>query len=120
MELNRALTIEDLEDGAILERLEHELVEVLKDCADVNKVPDSIREINLKVRIKPDFNRCVLTIGIETGSKLGKRHPILAKAFLDENTGQAFEPKAKEIDMFPENQGNVTVIGSIKKESENG
>lgn len=116
MELNRELTIEDVEDGAIMERLAHELIEVLKDCADVNKVADSVREINLKLRIKPDLNRCVLTIGIETGSKLGKRHPILAKAFLDES-GQAFEPKTKEVDLFPEHQSNVTLIGGIKKES---
>lgn len=69
MELTRELKIEDLESGAVIERLEHELKEVLKDCADINKVPDSVREISCKIKIKPDQTRTVLLIGIETGTK---------------------------------------------------
>lgn len=115
MELSKRLTIQDLEQGAVLERMEHELMEVLEDCADINKVADSVREITCKIKIKPDMNRCVLTIGIETGTKMGKRHPVLTKAFMDD-TGQAFEPRAKQVDLFSGEQDNITVIGGGKRE----
>lgn len=117
MELTRELTIENLEGGAVLERLEFELSEVLKDCADVNKEAESVREINCKIKIKPDSSRTVLLIGIETGNKLGKRHPVLAKAFLDEATGAAYEPTAKDTGLpFPQDDhGNMKVIGGSQK-----
>ncbi len=47
MDLTRELTIADLEGGAVIERLEHELSEVILDCFDINKVPDSVREISV-------------------------------------------------------------------------
>ena len=112
MELTRELKIADLEGGAIIERLDHELEEVISDCFDVNKVPDSVREVSCKIKIKPDTNRIVLMIGIETGNKLGKRHPIVSKALLDEAQGKAFEPTAKEQDMFDgEGKPAMSIVG---------
>lgn len=112
MELTRELTIEDLEGGAILERLEYELQEVIADCFDVNKVPDSAREISCKIKVKPNLNRSVLEITIDTGNKLGKRHPIQGKALMDTYSKTALEPTAKEDDMFDQNgKPNISVIG---------
>ena len=117
MELTRELTIEDLEGGAILERLEHELQEVIADCFDVNKVPNSVREISCKIKIKPDQSRSVLEITVDTGNKLGKRHPIQGKALMDAHSQTAFEPTAKEGDMFDqEGKPNISVIGGHQSE----
>ena len=117
MELHRPLTIETMEGGAILERLEHELKEVLVDCCDINKVADSVREIALKIKIKPDAQRITLDIGFETSNKLGKRHPVLLRAFLDDETQTASELTAKEGSLpFPKDeQGKMTVIGGNKQ-----
>jgi hypothetical protein len=113
MELTRELTVADIEGGAVLERLEIGLQEVLKDCADVNKIPDSVREVSCKIKIKPDVERMVLMIGIETDTKLGKQYPVIAKAFLDESTGKVFEYAAKQQDMFE--PGKMTVIGGSRE-----
>ena len=115
MELTRELTIATLENGAIIERLEAELKDVLQDCANVNKDPESVREINLKIKVKPDNSRTLLLIGIETSTKLGKRYPVIAKAFLDEDTGTAIEPTMKQKELFTEDeqpiQRPIRVIG---------
>jgi hypothetical protein len=112
VQLNRELTIEDLGGGAILERLEHELQEVIADCFDVNKVPDSAREISCKIKIKPNRDRSILEIKIETGNKLGKRHHIQGMAIMDAYSKTAFEPTAKENDMFDlDGKPNISVIG---------
>ena len=117
MELTRGLTIEDFEGGAILERLEHELQEVIADCFDVNKVPGSAREISCKIKIKPDHNRSLLEITIETGNKLGKRHTIQSKAFMDAQSKTALELTAKEDDMFDvSGKPNISVIGGRAQE----
>jgi len=122
MRLEQELSIVDVEGGAIIERMEHELQEVLKDCADVNKEAESVREIVCKIKIKPDINRCVLLIGIETSAKLGKRHPIIARAWLDEETGQAFEPTVREGNLFPDEdkKPEITIIGGSRKDVKNG
>lgn len=117
MELTRELTIEELEGGAILERLEHELQEVIADCFDVNNVPDSAREISCKIKVKPDRSRSVIEITIDTGNKLGKRHPIQGKAFMDSYSKTALEPTAKEDDMFDQDgKPNISVIGGHQSE----
>ena len=122
LELTRELTIEEFEGGAIIERLQHELDEVIKDCCDTNKVPDSVREVNFKMKIRPDARRMMLDIGFETSSKLGKRHPVISRAFLDESEGTASELTAKEGDLFPDQEQNepkITVIGGSRKGAEN-
>ena len=112
MDLTRELTIADLGGGAILERLEFELKEVIDDCFNVNKVADSAREISCKLKIKPDKYRSFMEITIQTGNKLGQRHPIEGKAFMDDETKTVLEPKVKESeqDMF-DNSGNIAIIG---------
>lgn len=112
MQLTRELTIEDIEGGAIIERMEHELNEVIADCFDINKVADSVREISCKIKIKPDNNRGWIEIAIETGNKFGKRHPIKSKAFMDTSSKKALEITAKEDDMFNDSgKPNISVIG---------
>lgn len=112
MDLTRELTIADLGGGAVLERLEFELKEVLDDCFDVNKVADSPREISLKLKIKPDQYRYSIEITVQTGNKLGQRHPIERRAFMDDATRTVLEPTTKETEqeMFDHN-GNIAIIG---------
>lgn len=63
MELTRELTIEDLEGAAVLERLEYELQEVIADCFDVNKIPNSPREISCKIKNMIDLDKVIEIIG---------------------------------------------------------
>jgi hypothetical protein len=102
MELTRALTVSTLEGGAVIERLEAALKEVLNDCGDINKLPDSVREIACKIKIKPDETRTILMIGIDVNTKLGQRYPVMARAFFDEDTCEAIEPTGKQGGLFEE------------------
>ena len=119
MDLLRPLTIETLESGALIERLNVALDEILADCADINKVPDSIREITCKIKVKPDQNRVALAIGLDVNTKLGTRFPIIAQAFHDDQ-GKAHEPTAKQGTLFddddiPGNEpGKITTIGGSR------
>lgn len=114
MDLTRELTISDLGGGAVLERLEVELQEVIKDCFNVNKVADSSREISCKLKIKPDKYRSIIEITIQTGNKLGQRHPIEGLAFMDSDSKTVLEPKIKETesDLFDQDgKSNIAIIG---------
>jgi hypothetical protein len=123
MELTRELTISTMEGGAVIERLELALKDVLSDCADINKLPDGVREINCKIKVKPDDNRMVLAVGVEINTKLGPRYPIISTAWLDEDNGTAIEPTGKQQELpltMPsakqeQELERMTVIGGSQK-----
>jgi len=96
MELPNELDIVTMDGGALIERLNFAMSEVLKDCADVNKVPDSVREIVCKIKVKPDESRIVIAIGADVNTKLGTRFPILTKAWMDNEEGRAVELNEKQ------------------------
>lgn len=102
MELTRRLTVSTLEGGAVIERLEEALKEILTDCGDINKLPDSVREITCRIKVKPDETRTILMIGIDVNTKLGQSYPVMAKAFFDEETCEAIEPTGKQGGLFEE------------------
>ncbi len=83
MELTRELTIADLGGGAILERMEFELKEVIDDCFDVNKVADSPREILCKLKIKPDAQRTMLEVrqGVSMRQEVEFKNPVILQPF---------------------------------------
>jgi len=124
MQLTRALTISTLEGGAVIERLEEALKEILQDCGDINKLPDSAREITCKVKIKPDDTRTILMVCIDVNTKLGQRYPVSAKAFFDEDTCEAIEPTGKQGGLFEDHdkeQANknfpekMTIVGRSRE-----
>lgn len=121
MELTKELKISTLEGGAVIERLDEALKEVLTDCGDINKLPDSAREITCKIKVKPDEYRSFLKITIDVNTKLGLRHPVNAKAFFDEDTCEALEPTGKqqelpfEIPKDDNKQERMTIVGGSRK-----
>lgn len=44
-------------NGAVIERFDYILAEVLENVKDPNTDPDATREINIKIKIKPDLDR---------------------------------------------------------------
>lgn len=108
MESTRESTIEDLEGGAILERLEYQLQEVVADCFDVNKVPDSAREISCKIKIKPDQRRSVLAITIDTGNKRGKRHPSRARPLWMDTLKQPLNPRQTRMTCLTRKENQIS------------
>ena len=65
----REMTIENLQDGVIIQRLESALSQVLFNIADLN-TDNGAREINLKIKIKPDETREIADVIIQCKTKL--------------------------------------------------
>lgn len=64
------VTVETISGGAAIERLNLELGRVLKNIADKNTNPKTIREINLKIKIRPSEDRSLGEVSIQGTSKL--------------------------------------------------
>ena len=62
------VNITNIADGAIVERFQKALEEVLKNIHDPNSSPGKVREINMKVKVKPsrDRNSCTFSVSVET------------------------------------------------------
>jgi hypothetical protein len=99
------LKIESILDGGVLEMLNHTLGQVFENIIDVN-TDDTPREVNLKLKIKPDDSRSLVEIGVTVTPKLAglaKATTLAdigyvngrAKAFLRPKRQQSipFEPK---------------------------
>lgn len=63
------LQFETILDGGALEMINHTLGKVFENIVDVN-TDESVREINLKLKLKPDENRSLVDIAVTVASKL--------------------------------------------------
>lgn len=86
-EINR-VSLATLNDGAAVEAFDEELKKVCADIADFDKKPDGMREINLKVKIKPNHAREKSEVQIECSSKLGARNPQSTTIWLGKVDGE--------------------------------
>jgi len=50
------LKLEDIGMGALAELFEEELAKVVQNIHDLRTKPDAVREINIKLKLKPDKN----------------------------------------------------------------
>ncbi|MBT7630974.1 MAG: hypothetical protein HN597_14915 [Desulfobacula sp.] len=85
MDLTRDLTIEDLGGGAVIEKLNYELKRVVANCADINMDATKVREVILKVQIKPNEQRTQAMVAIITDAKLAPLIPYPAHIFITED-----------------------------------
>ena len=112
------LTINNLENGAVMERLEAALIDVLNDIGDVNKKATTPREITCKIKFSPDKDRTMLDISFNVSAKLAANHVVTGRAFFDEDTctAQSFNPKKENqpelLLQFPSKDGSkIKVVG---------
>ncbi len=77
------VTIASIGNGAILELFERELKRVLANIADVNTSPKAMREITIKVSLKPDDeSRGVAAATLEVKSKLAPAKPVKSVIYI--------------------------------------
>lgn len=115
MELNDRLTIQSLEGGAVIERLEKALQEIMADIGDPNKRPTATRTIDCKIKITPDKDRTILLFDIDVTPKFAGGFSVKSKAFFDEDSCTAVEitPKKQEPELplqFPKDS-KIKVVG---------
>ena len=88
--------------AVILERFEEQLDRVMENIADVNTKPDAVREITLKVKIKPTNDRSAATVEIGGSPKLAAVAPFPLTVYIGKHGGKllAFEGNVNQGDLF--------------------
>jgi len=87
----REVSIETLQGGAILERINHEMQKVYRNISDINTDPKASRELTLKIKFVPTEDRHSAGISVSCSSKLVSGETLKARIYFEE--GSAFEPK---------------------------
>ena len=65
------VTLYTLANGAAAELFEAELERIVANIQDPNTEPDAVREINLRIKIKPDNERRAGAVSVQVISKTG-------------------------------------------------
>jgi hypothetical protein len=124
------VNLTNLGRGAAVEAFQHELERVLENVKDPNTEPKLIREITLKVKIKPDESRDCGQVSIQASSKLAPVRLFQTDIFIvpgadGEIEAVAADPKSPGFDFeaqqkAAEESGKVTLISGREGGSHTG
>lgn len=85
--MEQVVTLETLGNGAVLERFGVELDKVLQNIADCNTKAEAVREITMKLKIRPDIKRATVQMQIQTSSKLAPYQTVESSGWLGKKDG---------------------------------
>lgn len=117
--LGDPLTFDNLGCGAAEERFEDALQKVLANILDPNTKAEAIREITLKVKVKPNDLRNEAVVLIECVPKLAPIKSFPTRIFIGQSIGgkpEAHEANANQYVLFPKVKENVTSLAAGGKE----
>jgi hypothetical protein len=112
---HKKLSIDTIDNGAIIELVDHEAKKVINNILDPNTIGKGQRQIIVSIKFNPSENRETVTIDYQVTSKLQPCRPntVLAMVGRDEqNEAVAFVNVAKEQQLFDDN-----IIEAGKKEA---
>jgi len=86
--------------GAAIERFDDEMQRVLDNIVDPN-TREGVREVNLKVKIKPDSNRVTGAVEILCTSKTQPAHPCSTMFYIGKQGGRgvAYEHDPEQLNI---------------------
>jgi hypothetical protein len=125
---NIQLSLANIRGGAVVEAFDAELEGVLENMQDPNTNPTAVREITLKLKIKPDEDRAMGDMEFTVWpSKLAPRRVVTSKMIMGINPNgltEAHEFTAKQMPLFSNEtesdgffeNGKVTAISGGRKE----
>lgn len=88
------VTLLTLADGALLELFDRELSHVCENILDPNTDAGTVREINIKIKIKPDESRRMAAVALMVSSKTGPVRGVGTQFFFGKRGGQAVAVEA--------------------------
>lgn len=91
----KRVSFESLGQGAAIERADLELKRVLKNIQDPNTSPKAIREVNIKIKIKPSEDRGAGQVEIQATSKLAPVTEHVTQVYIGKD--MLGEPEVSEI-----------------------
>ena len=96
------VSLSTLGGGAAVQLFQAELQKVLDNIVDENTKPDAMREVTLKVKIKPDVDRDYGQVSISCVSKLAPMAPFGTNFFIGKQRGKgvAREHNPKQAGLF--------------------
>ena len=110
--------LETLGQGAAVELFNDALADVLRNIADPNTNPEGIREITLKVKVKPGPDRQFGKVAMAATTKLQPPKAVETVLFIAPDGSKAFEHNPNQMKLFPpetDSSGNVTVMADRKE-----
>lgn len=95
----KSISLDNLGFGGAVEQFNVEFEKVLANIIDENTSPELVREVQIKVKIKPNAERNFFSYKIEAKSKIAPINGVEGKAFLQRDQGKikAFEPNEKQL-----------------------
>lgn len=116
--LGEPLSFENLGCGAAEEKFEEGLKRVLANILDPNTLPETAREIVLRVKIKPSANRSEASVIIDCQTKLASDRPFPTRIFIGKDIQghpEAHEVNANQYQLFPKEKDNIKAITAGKE-----
>ena len=83
------VTLATLCNGALLERFDVELSKVCENIMDINTDVDTVREIQIKVKIRPDDSRRKALVTVQVVSKIGALKAVGTEIGIGSKGGRA-------------------------------
>src|SRR5262249_36218232 len=84
----KQVSLETMDDGAVIERFDYELARVLANIADINTKAEVERSVTLTVKIKPNEARDHTVVTYDVKSKMAGIKPETTTFYLVERDGQ--------------------------------
>jgi hypothetical protein len=85
---NETVTLDTLKAGGVIQLFDEELAKVLANIMDPNTEPEAVREVTLKVKIKPDRDRATASVQIIPSAKLAPAVALGTRMFFGKKGGQ--------------------------------
>jgi hypothetical protein len=116
---HEGVNLTNIGGGAAVELFEQELSKVLDNVLDPNTAGDAVREITVKVKIRPDAGRSFGQIEVTATSKLAPFNGAASTVFFGRNQGvpSAVQQDPHQGDLFvddPENPKLTAVEGGAQ------
>lgn len=100
--MSKKITLTTLGSGVLSELFEEDFGKVLRNIADENTKADAIRELTIRIKIKPSKDRGVAVVEVTSNAKLAPIKPFESMAFFQAERGGAIGAYEQERVTQPE------------------
>lgn len=120
---NETVSLETLKAGGVIQLFSDELDRVLANIMDPNTEPEAVREVTLKVKIKPDRDRATAAVQIIPSAKLAPAVALGTRMFFGKKGGRFLawehDPQQLQLPMGREDmtahQGGRAEAGAVRQ-----
>lgn len=112
----KEVSLDTLNSGAVIELFNEEWEKLLENIADENVSADTMRELRIVIKVKPDKNRQTAKTTVEATTKLAPVKPHESFVLLSGDGGRVnayvSDPKQQELEGIG---GNVVEMKGVQK-----